>query len=215
SRLWGAGKCTVGAFDRLGIHTIGELRQRSRATLTAHFGRLGEHFWRLARGIDERPVVPDREAKSISHETTFAEDLSDTLVVRGWLMLQTEQVAWRLRRHELYARTVQLKVRFADFSTVTRAHTLVAPTQSTQSLWDAASDLLAHRLPPHHPPLRLIGVGVSGLETARPQQNDLFTDAGGDARKDTQAIDAVLDDINRRFGKATVHRATVMRRKPG
>lgn len=76
-RIWGVGKVTGGVFDRLGIHTIEQLRARSVESLRQNFGTQAEHFWRLARGIDDRVVVPDREAKSISHETTFSADIAD------------------------------------------------------------------------------------------------------------------------------------------
>src|SRR5690606_33083105 len=97
-RLWGVGKVTDKTFQRLGIHTIGQLRMLSIETLRQQFGEAGEHFWQLARGIDPRRVVPDREAKSLSHETTFASDLTDLEALRGWLLELTDQVGRRLRR---------------------------------------------------------------------------------------------------------------------
>src|SRR6185436_8601085 len=83
-RIWGVGKVTGQVFDRLGIRTIGELRQLSLETLNHLFGSSGEHYWRLAHGLDDRKVVPDREAKSISHETTFAEDIADLEELHSW-----------------------------------------------------------------------------------------------------------------------------------
>src|SRR5216684_914134 len=141
-RLWGVGKVSGKAFQKLGITTIGQLRQLSMAILEGHFGKSGRHFWQLANGIDDRRVIPDREAKSISHETTFAEDIGRLDVLREWLMEQTEQVARRLRRHQLVGRTVQLKIRFQDFSTITRSQTLSEPTNITQEIWQAAAELL-------------------------------------------------------------------------
>ena len=93
-------------------------------TLISRFGSQGEHLWQLAHGIDDSPVVPEREAKSISHETTFEHDIDDLEVLRAWLVDLTEQVGRRLRQHELKGRTVHLKVRFADFSLITRSQTL-------------------------------------------------------------------------------------------
>jgi DNA polymerase IV len=92
------------------------------------FGESGEHFWRLARGIDNRPVVPDRQAKSLSHETTFATDLSDIESLRYRLWELTDQVARRLRRTGRCGRTVQIKVRFSNFRTITRSRTLARPS---------------------------------------------------------------------------------------
>ena len=126
-RLWGVGKQSSKVFERLGIRTIGQLRQWPVETLVSRFGSQGKHLWQLAHGIDDRPVVPEREAKSISHETTFEHDVDDQDVLRAWLADLTEQVGWRLRRHGLRGRTVRLKVRFADFSTITRSQTLSEP----------------------------------------------------------------------------------------
>ena len=137
-RLWGVGKVTGKVFVRLGIGTIGQLRELPVETLKELFGAAGEHYWRLAHGIDDRPVVPDREAKSISNETTFAADIDDPEVLRAWLLELVEQVGCRLRRHNLKGRTVELKVRFADFQTVSRSTTLADPTNITQQLWQAA-----------------------------------------------------------------------------
>ena len=86
SRIWGVGKVTKQKFDSLNIQTIGQLKQLSVDELKTHFGASGEHFWKLARGIDDRQVIADREAKSISHETTFAVDVVDMEVLRAWLM---------------------------------------------------------------------------------------------------------------------------------
>lgn len=115
-RIWGVGKVAGKEFHHLGIETIGQLRQMALAEVEKQFGRWGQQFWELANGIDDRKVVPDREAKSISHETTFATDISDMEVLRAVLLELTEQVAWRLRRHELRGKTVQLKVRYAGLA---------------------------------------------------------------------------------------------------
>ena len=105
-----------------------------------------------AHGRDDRPVVPERDAKSISNETTFEHDIAEMKVLRAWLVDLTEQVGWRLRRHGLRGRTVQIKVRFADFSTITRSCTLAEPTSITHELWREADELLCHRLPFGHLP---------------------------------------------------------------
>jgi DNA polymerase-4 len=153
----GVGKVTGQVFERLGIRTIGELRKLSLDTLNELFGASGEHYWQLARGIDNRAVVPDREAKSVSHETTFAEDIADTDMLRAWLVDLVEQVARRLRHHELRGRTVDIKVRFADFKTISRSLTLDDPTNSTQELLEAGLELLTNRLLSGYLPVRLLG----------------------------------------------------------
>jgi DNA polymerase-4 len=105
-RIWGVGRQGSQVFHRLAVRTVGQLRQLPLEVLKQHFGAGGEHFWQLARGIDDRRVVPDRDAKSISHETTFQRDIDDRDVLRAWLLDLTEQVGWRLRRHGLRGRTV-------------------------------------------------------------------------------------------------------------
>ncbi len=204
-RLWGVGRVTGQAFERLGIRTIGQVRQLPTETLQQHFGQHGQHLWRLAHGLDDRRVVPDREAKSISHETTFASDLEDLETLRAWLMQLTEQLAWRLRRHGLKGRTVQLKVRYHDFHTITRAHTLPEPTNVTQEIWDATADLLAHRLPARRLKIRLLGVGVSGLDRGGQEQQGLF----GDPEREAQSrVDAMADQIRARYGGGSLRRAS-------
>jgi DNA polymerase-4 len=141
--LWGVGKVTGQVFEKLGIHRIGQLRQMSVELLRHHFGSSGDHLWELAQGIDDRPVVPEQEAKSISHETTFARDLEDPEIMRAWLLELSEQVGCRLRRHGLKGRTVHLKVRFGDFHTITRAQTLPQPTNVTQEIWQTAAQMFA------------------------------------------------------------------------
>lgn len=203
SRLWGAGKATVAAFERMGVRTIAQLRRQSLPWLHAHFGRQGEHLWQLAHGIDTREVITDAQAKSISHETTFAEDINDKQVIEAWLLHLTEQVAWRLRRADLLGRTVQLKLRFPDFKTITRSHTLTEATHSTDSLWQIVRQLLRDNWQ-GTPAIRLIGMGVSGLQNSREQmiQADLFVPA---TPKQTQ-VDALTDRINTRFGPRTLQR---------
>ena len=204
-RVWGVGSITGGVFEQMGIGTIGELRRLSPEILREHFGAQGEHFWRLAHGIDERRVVPDREAKSISHETTFAVDIYELDVLRVWLRELTEHVGRRLRRHRLRGRTVQLKLRVPDFRTISRAQTLPQPTSTTQEIWHAAAGLLGKSLPSRCPGVRLLGVGVSGLEHEQQLQRSLFED--WDAQKRSQ-LDAVADQIQAKFGSSGLSRGS-------
>ena len=178
-------------------------------TLQARFGSSGEYLWQLAQGIDDRPVVPEREAKSISHETTFEHDISDMEVLRAWLLDLTEQVGCRLRRHGLRGRTVQLKVRFADFSLITRSQTLPEPTDITQELWQAADELLCQRLPPRHLPVRLIGIGVSGLDDTGTIQGLLFDQ---EERQKQTRLDTVADQLKNRFGIEALRRGSSLER---
>src|SRR5208283_2366547 len=189
-RLWGVGKQSSKVFERMGIRTIGQLRQWPLDVLQARFGSSGEHLWNLAHGRDDRPVVPEREAKSISHETTFEHDIADMDVLRAWLVDLVEQVGCRMRRHGLRGRTVHLKVRFADFSLITRSQTLPEPTDITDELWRTADELLCQRLPAGHLPVRLLGMGVSGLDDSGTVQGMLFD---REERQKQTRLDVVAD----------------------
>ncbi len=203
TRLWGVGQVTARVFERLGIRTIGQFRQYSPHLLRQHLGNATDHLWALAHGRDERPVIPDQEAKSVSNETTFARDISDTAALRAWLRELAEQVARRLRKQGLRGRTIQLKVRFADFTTLTRSQSLAAPTDTTAEITRVAEQLFMTRLPTPRPPVRLIGVGVGGFDEQNANQFTLF-DSGGAAR--ARAVDSVVDAIKDRFGVAALRR---------
>ncbi|MES2788643.1 MAG: DNA polymerase IV [Planctomycetota bacterium] len=204
-RLWGVGRVTGQVFDRLGIQTIGQVRHMSEAVLQREFGKQGEHFGKLSRGIDDRRVIPDREAKSISHETTFATDIQDHEVLRAWLQELTEQVAYRLRRHQLRGRTVELKLRYGDFRTINRSHTLPQPTNITHEIWQTVAALLEAVLPTGRQAIRLLGVGVSGFEATKSKQLSLFPD---ESRERDSRLDHVRDQINEKFGKGALNRAS-------
>jgi DNA polymerase-4 len=205
-RLWGVGRVTGAVFDELGVQTIRQVRELPEALLEEHFGEHGIHLWQLARGIDDRHVIPDRDAKSISHETTFSKDITNLEVLQAWVTELTEQVAWRLRRHKLRGRTVHLKVRFSNFRTITRARTLSIPTNTTEEIRQAAVEMLLQRVPTKRLPVRLIGVGVSGFANSHQVQGQLFNDAHV-----AQAnLDQAADQIRERFGRESLSRASGM-----
>jgi DNA polymerase-4 len=208
SRLWGVGRVAGEVFRKLGIRTIGQLRKLPAVVLVDHFGQSGEHLWRLAHGLDERQVVPDHQTKSISTETTFAADIQDLEILRAWLIELTDQVASRLRRQGVRGRTVQLKIRFADFKTITRSETLPAPTNTTYEIAEAARQILDTRLPADHLDVRLLGVEVSGFEHSDQSQRLLFDQSEHQKQKQ---LDAAIDQITDRFGKATLRRASGLR----
>jgi len=203
SRLWGVGRVTGRIFEKLGIHTIGRLRQVPIELLRHHFGNSADHLWNLAHGNDERRVIPEREAKSISHETTFAEDIEDPEVLRAWLLELSEQVGCRMRRHGLKGRTVDLKVRFDDFRTITRAQTLPEATNVTQEIWRAVAQMLAERMPARRLRVRLLGVGMSGLTDRELAQLSLFPEA--EHERDSR-LDIVTDRIKEKFGPTSLQR---------
>lgn len=208
ARLWGVGKTAAKSFRRLGIDRVGQLRTLSLELLQENFGSSsGRHLWQLAHGIDERRVVPDHAARSISHETTFANDVENMQALRAWLLELTEQVARRLRRLQLRGRTVQLKIRYGDFSTYTRSHTLAEATSITDDIWTAADGLLTRRLPQRPLAIRLLGVGVSGIEGRGETQPTLFDEQ---ERLRQTRLDTTTDEIQQRFGTAAIKRALGM-----
>lgn len=209
SRIWGVGKVTEQRMHSYGIHTIGDLRQLSEEHLRHHFGSSGDHFWKLARGIDDRDVVPDREARSISHENTFPQDVTDLDVLRAWLLELTELVARRLRRNQLKGRTVHLKVKYSNFESVTRSVSLPSATNTTARLWESAADLLMNKLPSRPLVVRLLGMGVSNLETRQAKQKSLFDDEEPDSEKDSR-LDNVADLIRDRFGSGSLRRGSTV-----
>lgn len=205
SKLWGVGKVGNRRLEKMGIRTIRELRSNPPELLDEVFGSWGEQLAELMRGVDERPVVPEHKAKSISHETTFAEDIADVETLRGWLLELTRQVASRLRRNQLRGRTVIVKIRFSNFRTITRSHTLPQSTDITQELWNVGLPLLMKNLPPRHGGVRLLGFSVSGFDAPESQQADLF---GEPVKARQTRLDTVSDRIQSRFGTAALTRAT-------
>ena len=204
SRLWGVGKVSNAKLNNLGINTIAQARAMSQDSLPNLFGKWGVHLWKLANAIDYRPVVADHEAKSISHEHTFASDIDELEVLQSILMELTGNVARRLRRNKLAGRTVQLKLRFGDFHTITRAKTIVGPTDQTRELWELANALLVSNYRSHAGGLRLLGMGVSGFDVSEQQQADLFGANEGERQSE---LDALSDSLHDRFGDAALHRA--------
>ena len=205
SKLWGVGKVNNLRLQNLGIHTIGDLREQTPEMLEELFGSWGGTLWELAHGKDNRTVVPDHKAKSLSHETTFAEDITDVEALRGWLLDLTRQVAMRLRRNRIRGRIVHVKIRFADFRTVTRSRTLSQSTDVTQELWDTGLAMLLQNLPLQHRGVRLLGFSVSGFDPTGPCQTDLFEES---IRSRHVRLDTVSDWIHARFGSAALTRAT-------
>lgn len=206
-RLWGVGRVAGRAFEQLGIHTIGQLRRMPEEVLVAKFGSAGEHLWNLAHGRDDRSVVPEHVAKSISHETTFEQNICDREALRAWLLDLTDQVSRRVRSHGLRGKTVHLKVRFSDFRTITRSQSLPEPTDVTDEIWEAASRMFDQRLPDPLPPVRLLGMGVSSLDQSGEQQTLLFD---GDERQRQSRLDQATDQIRARFGTEAIGRAAAI-----
>jgi DNA polymerase-4 len=209
-RLWGIGAKGEKRLHALGLQTVGQLAALPEKLLAEHFGEMGRHVWRLAHGLDDRAVVPDREAKSISTETTFARDIGDRAALRVWLLDQVDHLAARLRQVGLQARTVELKVRSSAFRTRIRSQSLTDATDSTEMLWRAALSLLERSVTPDILPVRLLGVGATNLTHNRSAQGQLFEDGG---RKRQAALDQAIDAIRKELGGTAIQRGSLIRGK--
>lgn len=209
--IFGIGDAAARRLERLGVRTIAQLRRLEPRTLKATFGSWGERVGQLARGQDDRPVVPDYAAKSVGHETTFHENLADPDQVRAVLLQLTEDTAWRLRKKDRRGRTVTCKIRFGDFQTITRSHTLETATNTTSELWDAARTIFDAWAARGFQPVRLIGVSTSGLTETAEAQLGLFADPAHDRQ---QALDAASDAVAAKFGKGSIRRARALPEEP-
>ena len=207
SRLWGAGKVTRARMQELGLRTIGDIQRLSVETLVAHFGKsAGPHYHALCRGLDERPVVVGRAPRSISRETTFATDVSDGTRLKAVLLALAEDVGQRLRRQGLEGRTVRLKLRYPPFETLSRQVQLERASDEDVVVYGEGLRMLEATRAPHQP-VRLIGLGVTGLAPAGESghQSELF--AASDPAADANPVDRTLDAIRERFGQDAVARA--------
>ncbi len=201
--MWGVGPAAERRLVELGITTFADLHGLSLEQAAARIGSGGERLWHLARGQDDRPVVPDHEAKSIGHEQTFETDVPDVEVVRSVLWGQADRVAERLRRAGLHCRTVTLKIRYGDFETITRSKTLPTSTDRTDVVQRAASGLLSSWASRSFRPVRLIGVSVTQFSGTPARQGSLFGDEEGERQR---RVDAATDAIRRRYGRDAVRR---------
>jgi DNA polymerase-4 len=161
-RLWGVGPKTAGRLLQVGIQTIGDLARCSEIELVHMFGKTGGYLYRHSRGMDDSPLVTQHEPKSMSQETTFAKDVSDGQHLRRTLRELAENVGKQLRKDGYSAATVKLKLRWPDFTTITRQMTLPSPTNQDSLILSAAL-LLFEKVWQAGKPVRLIGVGVAGL----------------------------------------------------
>ncbi len=202
SEVYGVGKVTARRMTEHGIETIGQLAEMSRERLRRLFGKQGERLHELSHGIDESEVVAEAEAKSISHETTFDSDVGDTKRLRKTLGLLSDRVAARLRQEELVAGTVGVKVRLADFTTLTRERSLKEPVCADNEILSVAWNLF-REVPLGGQKVRLLGVVTSGLDSP-PGQMSLFAGAGEKSRKTMRAV----DNIRKKFGNAAIGRAS-------
>jgi len=206
-RLWGVGKVLAETLATMGIATIGQLQGIPAATLARRFGEHGRQLHDLAFGRDDRPVEPSTPAKSIGAETTFGVDCRDPERLRRTLRRHAERVARQLREEHLAGARVTLKLRYADFRTLTRSHT-GDPTQDGLDLYRRALTLLDREAVSE--PVRLIGLSASSLGPAGQGQLPLLDPIA--LRR--ERLGPVLDRLTARFGEGTLGPASLLPRKP-
>lgn len=197
--IWGVGPKTAETLERLGLRTVADIANLPRATLIRALGQAsGASLYELAWGRDYRDVTPNEPDKSISAAETFAQDLDDPEEILREFLRLTEKAAARLREKDFYAKTISIKVRFADFSTISRSKTLPLPIDSTHDIYEIAKALyLALNL--DRARLRLVGISLDNLSEAAPEQLLL-----GAREKGWREADTAIDRAKLRFGGASV-----------
>ncbi len=206
--LWGVGEKTEEVLVRLGLHVVGDIAHTPLTTLQRALGSAtGAHLSALAWGRDERRVVPVEPDKSIGAEETFPADVDDPAVVARELLRLSERTAARLRATDQVGRTVSIKVRFADFTTITRARTLPEATDVGRTVYETALSLY-QALGLERARLRLVGVRVEGIKPAASQSHQLLL---GERDSGWREAEQAVDRAARRFGAGAVRPATLVR----
>jgi len=210
--LWGVGAKTGEVLARLGIRTVADVGATPQASLKKALGASGEHVYRLSWGIDPRPVTPVRLEKSIGAEETFAVDTGDNALLHRELLRLSHRTAERLRSTGMMARTIALKLRYADFSTITRSRTVHTPVDSAQLIYAVVVQLL-DSVGPRTMTIRLVGVRAEQLEDAAQTSLQLSLDRRDD---NWRAAEQALDRVAEKFGSKSVLPARLLDpNKPG
>ena len=206
-KIWGAGPVLQRKLQSDGIQTFADLRRRDLKVLVKRYGTMGNRLWHLARGLDHRSITTREPVKTISKEITFFEDTSDTDLLDGHLWRLAEKVSDRCKARNYAGKTVNLKVKKADFKLLTRSITLNEPTQMTDRIYTNVRQMLNSIM--DNAPFRLIGVGISHL--TKPEDADQFMDLlEQDAAKRAKA-ERATDTIRKRFGKDSILKGRALR----
>jgi DNA polymerase IV len=200
SALPGVGRKTAARLEPLGIRTIGDLARQPESVLVSLFGKNGAEMARHARGSDDRPVTSTHSIKSISQETTFPRDVSDGEQLKRTLFQLAESVGYRLRKSGMAGVTVKIKIRWPDFSTITRQVTLEQPTSQDGEIFTAALELFLRDWRPGKP-VRLLGVGVAQL--GKPARQIGLWESGTEKEARLQQA---IDELRDRYGWDALHR---------
>ena len=199
SALWGVGPKTNEALERLGLHTVGDIAQTPLQTLIRALGQAaGESLYELAWGRDDRDVIPEEPDKSISAAETFDRDIDDPEIVAKEILRMCERASSRMRERSLFAKTITLKVRFADFTTVNRSKTLPLPIDTTHEIYEVAKALY-EALSIERARIRLVGVSLENLHTDTHEQLVL-----GARESSWRELQGGIDAAKARFGRDSV-----------
>ena len=198
--LWGVGPKTNARLAELGIHTIGDIAHWPEKELVSLFGENGRDLWKHANGIDNRPVVTEYETKSVSQETTFNVDIKEQKTLEKTLREQSRDVARQLRKNDLAGKTVKIKIRWPDFTTLTRQTTLPTSTDNEDEIYRAAVKLMNTVRKPNQA-VRLLGVGVSGI--GAPVRQLSLWDAGSEKSRKLQEV---VDELQAKYGKGVIRK---------
>ncbi len=204
-KIPGVGKRTAEELRKLGVNTAGDIMKFPARFWVKKFGKWGARLFEKAQGIDNSPVEPSSDPKSISAEETFARDVESVAEIEKMLLAQAEEVGRDLRKHGLRGRTVTLKLKFSDFKVITRSRTLTEPFDSTDLLFETARKLLCELKLSSK--IRLVGVGVSGFSTGLSQMR--IPDSAGPSRRRGH-LDHALDAIQDRYGKEAIKRGRLL-----
>ena len=207
STIWGVGKALQKALARDGIAKIGDLRRHDEASLVLRYGAMGRRLFRFARGEDQRRVKPNGEAKSISSETTFEEDIADPETLRARLWPLCESVSRRLKKAGLAGGTVTLKLKTKDFRILTRSRKLDQPTRLADMLYRTALPLLDKEADGRR--YRLIGIGASDLMPGELADGPDLLDPGKQQRAE---VEAAIDSVRDRLGREAIFKGRALRR---
>jgi len=197
--LWGVGPKTAESLDRLGLHTVADIANTPRSTLIRALGdATGESLYELAWGRDYRDVIPDEPEKSIGNEETFSRDIDNPEEILAELLRMSEKATARLRERGLFAKTISMKIKFADFTTLSRAKTLPIGIDSTQETYEIVKKLYL-ALRNEGARIRLVGVSLSNLLEEAPVQLEL-----GARDRGWRDADTAIDKAKARFGRGSV-----------
>lgn len=201
--LWGVGPKTYARLKELNIFTIGELARCSEDVLVRIFGKNGYELSRRAKGIDDQPVIPIHPIKSISKERTFVKDIADQDLLNEALETLAKEVSRRLRKSKFTARTIRLKLRYADFKTITRQMSFDQPTDQLEIIETTSKRLLSECW--SGAPVRLLGIGVSSLVPSKQQLSLWEQDDNRETSAKELQLQEILENLQARFGKESIH----------